>query len=67
MIRSLWATIRGGKIEPAEQVDLPEGMRVLVTLLPDEDADFWSSASQESLAAVWDNTEDDVYAELLGR
>ena len=71
MMKSIWATIQGGRIEPAEQLDLPEGARLLVTLLPDYDAakygeaNFWSGASESSLAAVWDNTEDDVYAQLL--
>nr|WP_039738464.1 hypothetical protein [Hassalia byssoidea] len=41
-----------------------EGAKVLVTLLPDDEADFWLKTSQ-SLDAVWDNTEDDVYAQLL--
>jgi hypothetical protein len=35
------------------------------TLLPDGQSNFWSGASKSSLAAVWDNTEDDVYAQLL--
>jgi hypothetical protein len=70
MLNSIWATIHDGRIEPAEPVDLPEGARVLVTLLPDDEANyaeanFWSGASDSSLAAVWDNTEDDVYGQLL--
>ena len=43
---------------------LPEGARVLVTVLDDE-ADFWEGASAASLDSVWHNTEDDPYAELL--
>jgi hypothetical protein len=67
MIQTLWATIRQGKIELLESMDLPEGTRVLVTLLPDDrdEAAFWLQASQPSLDAVWDNPEDDVYAKLL--
>ena len=38
---------------------------MLVTVLPDDEAGFWLQASQISLDAVWDNTEDDVYAQLL--
>jgi len=30
-----------------------------------EEAEFWLQASQTSLDTVWDNTEDDVYAQLL--
>ncbi len=65
MLQTLWATIRQGKIELLESTQLPEGARVLVTLLPDNETEFWLQASQGSLGAVWDNTEDDVYAQLL--
>jgi hypothetical protein len=65
MLQTLWATIRQGKIELLQSTELPEGTRVLVTLLPDDEAGFWREASQRSLDAVWDNSEDDVYAQLL--
>ena len=65
MLKTFWATIRGGKIELLESSDLPGGAKVLVTLLPDEEAEFWLQASQTSLVTVWNNTEDDVYAQLL--
>jgi hypothetical protein len=65
MLNTLWATVRQGKIEPLESAEQPEGVRVLVTVLPDNEAQFWVDASQTSLDAVWDNTEDDVYAQLL--
>ena len=66
MLHAVWAVIRNGKIEPLEWVVLPEGAKVIVTLLPDEDdTRFWLSASETSLAEVWENSEDDIYAELL--
>ncbi|MBD2603595.1 hypothetical protein H6G81_03395 [Scytonema hofmannii FACHB-248] len=65
MLKTLWATVRQGKIELLDSEELPEGTRVLVTLLPDEQADFWLQTSQVSLNTIWDNTEDDVYAQLL--
>lgn len=65
MLNTLWATVRQGKIELLESAELPEGVRVLVTVLPDNEAQFWVDASQTSLDAVWDNTEDEVYAQLL--
>lgn len=65
MLRTLWAVIRRGRIEPLERVDLPEGARALVTLLPDGDTEFWLLTSQGSLDSIWDNPEDDVYAQLL--
>ncbi|NQE34688.1 hypothetical protein [Microcoleus asticus] len=58
MLKTLWATVRQGKIELLELSELPEGAKVLVTLLPDEEAEFWLQASQTSLDTVWDNTED---------
>jgi hypothetical protein len=30
-----------------------------------DDDDFWLNASQQSLDSVWDNSEDDIYVELL--
>ncbi|NOT53083.1 MAG: hypothetical protein HOP18_00615 [Deltaproteobacteria bacterium] len=66
MFNTVWAVIRDGKIEPLEHLELPEGAQVLVTLLSDdEEARFWQGAAQTSLDAIWDNAEDDVYAELL--
>ena len=65
MPKTMRAIVREGKIEFLEPVELPEGANVLVTLLPDEEAEFWLHASQVSLDALWDNPEDDVYGKLL--
>ena len=64
MLNTIRAVVREGKIELLEQVEIPEGTEVLVTPLVDE-PDFWLSASENSLDSIWDNSEDDVYAELL--
>jgi hypothetical protein len=65
MMNTVWAVVREGRIEPLEDIEVPDGTRVLVTLLPEDDSSFWTAASQRSLDAVWNNEEDDVYAELL--
>ncbi|MGI8656085.1 MAG: hypothetical protein ACR2LC_12810 [Pyrinomonadaceae bacterium] len=65
MMNTVWAVVREGKIVPLESLEVPEGTRVLVTLLPEDDSSFWLAASQSSVDAVWNNTADDVYAELL--
>ncbi len=65
MMQTLWAVVHDGKIELAEPAALPEGSRVLVTLVPDDDGRFWMGAGETSLAAIWDNAEDDAYAQLL--
>ena len=63
---SVWAVVRSGKIEPVEPlVELPEGSRLLVTLVSEAESDFWLQASQPSLDAIWNNPEDEVYAQLL--
>jgi hypothetical protein len=65
MLQTLLATVHDGQIQLSEQVRLPEGAQLLVTVLSDESAQFWSAASQPSLDAVWGNAEDDAYAQLL--
>jgi len=63
--QTLLATVHEGRIQLAENLDLPEGTRLLITVLSETDVEFWTAASQDSLAAVWDNAEDDAYAQLL--
>jgi hypothetical protein len=66
MLKTLWAVVRKEKIELLEKENIPEGTRVLVTVLPESDeSQFWIETSQISLDTVWNNTEDDVYAQLL--
>jgi hypothetical protein len=66
MQEKIRAIINEGKIEPIEHLTIPDGTEVLVTILSNDD-DFWLNASGPSLEAIWDNSEDDVYAELLER
>ena len=65
MLKTVLATVHQGKIEIPEQLELSEGTRVLITVLSDEEIEFWNQSSKASLDKVWDNTEDDVYAKLL--
>jgi predicted DNA-binding antitoxin AbrB/MazE fold protein len=58
------AIVTEGRIQPLDDLSLPDGTEVLVTVLTNDD-EFWLSASTPSLDAIWDNSEDDVYAELL--
>jgi hypothetical protein len=46
MLQTLWATIRQGRVELLELTEIPEGTRVLVTLLPEDESDFWVQTSQ---------------------
>ena len=65
MLNTFWAVVREGKIELLEEVEVPEGTKVLVTLFPNDNAEFWLKASEVSLDKIWDNPEDDIYEELL--
>lgn len=66
MLKTVKAVVKEGRIEMLEQIEIPEGTEVLVTVLNDE-PDFWLRASDSSLALIWDNKEDDVYEQLLQR
>jgi hypothetical protein len=65
MPKTFWATFSKGKVELLERIEVPDGTRVLVTILPDNETEFWLQASQSSIDPVWNNPEDDVYAQLL--
>ena len=66
-MNTIEAVVKNGHIIPLESVELIEGSRVLVTLADTEEQEFWASATEESLDNIWDNKEDDVYAELLAK
>ena len=66
MQEKIRATVNKGRIEPHERLDVPDGTEVIITILSNGD-DFWLNASGPSLEALWDNSEDDVYGELLKR
>ncbi|MCE2434369.1 MAG: hypothetical protein J4F29_15830 [Candidatus Latescibacteria bacterium] len=48
MLRTALGIVKDGKIETLEGIILPEGQRVLVTMLPDDDI-LEQKASQETL------------------
>jgi len=65
MLNTVWAVVQDGKIQTIDEINAPEGTRAIITLLIEDEADFWQAASSALLDEVWDNAEDDVYAELL--
>jgi hypothetical protein len=66
MLHTVWGVVKENRIELLEKSDIPEGTKVLVTLLTDDlDSQFWVQASQISLDTIWKNDEDDIYAKLL--
>lgn len=66
IMQTVRAIVRQGRIELLDQVSLVEGAHMLVTVLTtDDEPSFWLDAATPSLDAIWDNREDDVYAQLL--
>lgn len=65
MMNTIWAVVQSGRILPEEPVELRDGQRVLVTILIDTKSEFWLGVAGTTLDAIWNNEEDDVYAELL--
>ncbi len=66
MLHTLWGVVKENRIELLEKANIPDGSKVLVTLITDNlDSQFWIQASRSSLAVIWDNSEDDIYAKLL--
>jgi hypothetical protein len=65
MLSTIRAVVRDGKIELLEPVALADGVQVLVTILTEDEHTFWQAASESALHQIWDNDEDDVYAQLL--
>ena len=67
MLSAHQAIVYNGEIKLLEQIDLPEGTKLLITVLKDDESDFWLAASQSSIEKIWDNPEDDIYEQLLER
>jgi hypothetical protein len=65
MLKTLWAEVKQGKIELLELADLPEGTRVLVTLLPTQETDQWLNPQGTVSDDIWDNIEDNVQVPVL--
>jgi predicted DNA-binding antitoxin AbrB/MazE fold protein len=65
MLTTIQAIVEAGQIKLLESVDLLEGQKLLVTILSEDESKFWLDTSQDLLDTVWDNAEDDIYAQLL--
>lgn len=64
-MNTIEAVVKNGHIVPLGSVTLEEGEKVLVTLSDSYDENFWNAAGESSLDEIWNNEEDDIYAELL--
>ena len=64
-MKTFTGIVKNGKIELPQAEQLPEGAQVTIIINNDSETNFWQEASQNSLAKIWDNTEDNIYAQLL--
>ncbi len=67
MINTIEAVVKNGHFIPVNDISFPDGTKAMVTIVAEDDTEFWMAASKESLDVIWDNAEDDVYAELLNK
>lgn len=67
MLTTVPAIVENNQIKLLEEIPLETGQKLLVTFLTDPESHFWMTTSQSSLEPIWDNKEDDVYAQLLER
>lgn len=65
MMNTFRAVVREGRIEPLKPADLPEGEAVMAPRSTEESPDFREGVGRSPLDAIWDNVEDDAYAQLL--
>jgi len=65
MIHTFQATYNQGQIKINEDVDIPDNSTIFVSFNDSLKDDFFLKASEISLDKIWNNSEDDVYEQLL--
>ena len=65
MLTTVQAIVENNQIKLLEEIPLETGQKLLITFLTDPEPQFWLSANQSSLDTIWNNEEDDIYAQLL--
>lgn len=75
MIEAIEAICEEGKLKPRVPINRFEGKRAVIFFFDEETVDSdeatllheWLLLSEPALNRIWDNPEDEVYAELLPR
>ncbi len=65
MTTTIEALYDDGKLILRRPLPLPRKTRVLVTVETDPERGAWLRVSEEALLQTWDNSDDDVFNELL--
>jgi len=65
MSTTVEALYKNGKLILERPLPLPDKTRLLVTIETDPERGAWLRVSEEALVRTWDNSDDDVFNELL--
>ena len=65
MSTTVEAVYKNGKLILERPLPLPDKTRLLVTIETDPERGAWLRVSEEALVRTWDNSDDDVFNELL--
>ena len=65
MTTTVEAIYENGKIVLPGPLSLPEKSHVRVTIESDVERESWLKLSEDNLLKTWDNSDDDVFNELL--
>jgi len=75
MIETIEAICEEGRLKPRVPIDRFDGKRAVIFFFDENKADSeetsllreWLLLSEPAINRIWDNPEDDIYAELLPR
>lgn len=66
MLTTVKGIVQKNRIRIVENIEIPDGTKLLITILsPEENEEFWQNASLSSLDKIWNNSDDNIYAELF--
>ena len=65
MITTVKSKYKQGKVLLDDSLDIPENCVIYVSYLSNSKDSFYLKASEQALSNIWDNSEDDIYEQLL--
>ena len=65
MLKTFQTQFRHGKILFSNEIKIPENTVLYVSYKDPSENDFFLNASETALNNIWNNSEDDIYEQLL--
>ncbi|MBM2816507.1 MAG: hypothetical protein HW421_3269 [Ignavibacteria bacterium] len=65
MLKTFQTQYKHGQIILNNEVNIPEDATIFVSFKDNTTDDFFLKASESSLDNIWNNSEDDIYEQLL--